>query len=98
MRTTVDLEEDVLLADKEIAKRRGSTLGKVLSDLARQTLTRRAYMSKKPILPVGFTQHAHIVLFRQQVLNSIAENGIIVNQENCEGHRKLFTVAGPRLS
>ena len=36
MRTTVDLEEDVLLAVKEIAKQRGNTIGQVLSDLARQ--------------------------------------------------------------
>lgn len=52
MRTTVDLEEDVLLAAKEIAKQRGNTLGQVLSDLARQTLTRRACISKKHGLPL----------------------------------------------
>ncbi|MBN2125575.1 MAG: CopG family transcriptional regulator [Deltaproteobacteria bacterium] len=56
MRTTVDLEEDVLLAAKEIARQRGSTVGQVLSDLARQALTRRASVSKKhglPLFPVG---------------------------------------------
>jgi len=52
MRTTVDLEEDVLLAAKEIAKQRGSTLGQVLSDLARQALTRRAPISIKHGLPL----------------------------------------------
>ena len=52
MRTTVDLEEDVLLAAKEIAKQRGNTLGQVLSDLARQTLTRRTSLSKKHGLPL----------------------------------------------
>jgi hypothetical protein len=55
MRTTVDLEKDVLLAAKEIAKQRGNTVGQVLSDLARQALTRRAPVSKKhglPLLPV----------------------------------------------
>lgn len=52
MRTTVDLEEDVLLAAKEIAKQRGNTLGQVLSDLARQTLTRRVCISKKHGLPL----------------------------------------------
>ena len=40
MRTTLDLEEDVLLAAKEIARQRGVTIGKVLSDLARQAMTR----------------------------------------------------------
>jgi hypothetical protein len=52
MRTTVDLEEDVLLAAKEIAKQRGNTLGQVLSDLARQALTRRTPVSTKYGLPV----------------------------------------------
>lgn len=52
MRTTVDLEEDVLLAAKEIAKQRGNTLGEVISDLARQALTRRPSISKKHGLPL----------------------------------------------
>jgi hypothetical protein len=38
MRTTLDLDEDVLQAAKEIAAARGSTAGKVLSELARKAL------------------------------------------------------------
>ena len=38
VRTTLDLDEDVLAAAKEIAASRGSTAGKVLSELARQAL------------------------------------------------------------
>ena len=49
MRTTVDLEEDVLLAAKEIAKQRGNTLGHVISDLARQALTRRTPVSQSMV-------------------------------------------------
>ena len=52
MRTTVDLEEDVLLAAKEIAKQRGNTLGQVISDLTRQALTRRPSISTKHGLPL----------------------------------------------
>ncbi len=55
MRTTLDVEEDVLLAAKEIAKQRGETLGRVLSELARQTLTKRDPLSKEhgvPLFPV----------------------------------------------
>ena len=52
MRTTVDLEEDVLLAAKEIARQRGSTLGQVLSELARQALTRQVPVSTKHGLPL----------------------------------------------
>lgn len=52
MRTTVDIEEDVLLAAKEIAKQRGTTLGRVLSDLARQALTPRPATAIKHDMPV----------------------------------------------
>jgi hypothetical protein len=52
MRTTIDLGEDVLRAAKEIARQRDSTLGRVLSDLARQALTRKAPISKKHGLPL----------------------------------------------
>ena len=38
MRTTVDLDDDVLQAVKELAQLRNSTAGKILSDLARKAL------------------------------------------------------------
>ena len=38
MRTTMDLDEDVLQAAKELAALRKSTAGKVLSELARRGL------------------------------------------------------------
>ncbi len=40
MRTTVDIEDDVLAAAKAIAHQRGISIGKVLSELARQALLR----------------------------------------------------------
>ena len=39
MRTTLDIDEDVLQAAKELGEMRGQTAGKVLSDLARKALT-----------------------------------------------------------
>jgi hypothetical protein len=39
VRTTLDLDEDILHAAKEIAAARGTTAGKVLSELARKALT-----------------------------------------------------------
>jgi hypothetical protein len=56
MRTTIDLEDDVLLAAKEIARRRGVSIGKALSDLARQALSRQdagAARNGVPLFPVG---------------------------------------------
>ena len=41
MRTTVDLDEDVLLVAKEIAHKRGVSIGRILSDLVRQALVRQ---------------------------------------------------------
>jgi len=39
MRTTLDIDDDVLAAAKELATGRKTTAGKVISDLARQALT-----------------------------------------------------------
>lgn len=41
MRTTLNLDDDVLLAVKERARRERRTAGEVLSELARQALTGR---------------------------------------------------------
>ena len=54
MRTTLDIDEDVLQAAKEVASTRGSTAGKVLSELARRALAPvRAARSRNgvPLLP-----------------------------------------------
>jgi hypothetical protein len=44
VRTTVDIDDDVLLAAKEIARRRKVAVGTVLSDWARAALTRRDHV------------------------------------------------------
>lgn len=54
MRTTLDLDDDVLQAAKEIAASRRTTAGKVLSELARRALQpRRAPRVRNgvPLLP-----------------------------------------------
>jgi hypothetical protein len=52
MRTTIDIEEDVLLAAKEIARQRGVSIGKVLSDLTRQALSRQDLTTTRSGLPL----------------------------------------------
>lgn len=47
MRTTLDIEEDVLQAAKELAQREGSTAGRILSLLARRGLSIPAQETKK---------------------------------------------------
>lgn len=39
MRTTLDIDDDVLQAAKELARSEGKTAGKVLSDFARRAMT-----------------------------------------------------------
>jgi hypothetical protein len=39
MRTTLDIEDDVLQAAKELARKEGTTAGQVISSLARKALS-----------------------------------------------------------
>jgi hypothetical protein len=55
MRTTLDIDEDVLETAKELAARRGTTAGRIISDLVRSALTPRDQGARKrhgvPVLP-----------------------------------------------
>ena len=42
MRTTLDLDSDILLVGKRLAAERGTSLGRVVSDLARKALEPRS--------------------------------------------------------
>jgi len=56
MRTTLDLDQDILLAVKELAATQGTSAGKVLSDLARSALQpkrRPKYRNGFRLLPKG---------------------------------------------
>lgn len=55
MRTTIDIEDDILQAAKELARQRGVSIGKILSELARQALTPHesgAYRNGIPLFPI----------------------------------------------
>lgn len=54
MRTTLDIDDDVLQAAKERARREGKTAGAVLSQLARSALT-----SRPAPLPAGTSKSIH---------------------------------------
>ena len=54
MRTTLDIDEDVLLAAKELAEREGSTAGRIISLLARRGLSNpKSKLKKTPVIRVG---------------------------------------------
>lgn len=53
MRTTLDIEDDILLAAKEMARREHLSAGQVISRLARQALTARGDQQVAPMV-AGF--------------------------------------------
>ncbi len=61
MRTTLDLDDDVLAAAKAIARRENRTAGDVVSDLARRTLQSERplggdeFLGFRPLPPTGTT-------------------------------------------
>ncbi len=52
MRITVNIDEDVILAAKAIARRKKQTMGKVLSDLARESLIRQESLETRNEVPL----------------------------------------------
>ena len=55
MRTTLAIEDDVLLAAKAIARQRNQTIGQVVSELARNSLCPPATATERngiPLVPV----------------------------------------------
>lgn len=72
MRTTLDIEDDVLQAAKELARRDGGTAGQIISALARRGLTSSSAKPNKsssrggvPLLP---SRHEVVTLERVQAL------------------------------
>jgi hypothetical protein len=60
MRTTLDIEDDVLRAVKKLARKQGRTVGEVISTLARRALTGAAGLSevREPRATYGFQPSA----------------------------------------
>ena len=78
MRTTLDIEADVLSAAKELARQRDISVGKVVSDLLRQTLTGNTSQSAQPqtsISSAGFDPFpARGVIVTNDLINRLREN------------------------
>ncbi|MDQ1241411.1 MAG: hypothetical protein QG586_123 [Pseudomonadota bacterium] len=58
MRTTLDIDDDVLAAAKELARKQGNTAGEVISALARRALTGQAAGVREPRAAYGFKPFA----------------------------------------
>ncbi len=72
MRTTIDIEEDVLLAAKELAHQRGTSIGKVLSDLARQALVRANATTTRNGLPL-FPMQPNARVIMMELVNQLRD-------------------------
>ena len=74
MRTTLDIEDDVLSAAKDMARRENLTAGQVISRLARLALTAR--VDQQPSAPTvgGF--------------RPLAANGVLVTNEQVNALRE----------
>lgn len=59
MRTTLNLDDDVLLAVKERARRENRSVGEVLSELARHALTQQRDTPSRSATFYGFEPFEH---------------------------------------
>ena len=73
MRTTLDIDNDVLAAAKERAARQKTTTGKVISDLARQALT------QSPAL-AGDAEKRHGFLYEDGWYVLPSRGGVVTNE------------------
>jgi hypothetical protein len=78
MRTTLDIDTEVLNAAKEIARRQRKTAGAVISDLARQALTQPAPDAQMAVEPRPFFGFrplpAHGRVVSNQTVESLRED------------------------
>ncbi len=77
MRTTLDIEEDILFAAKDLARREKKTAGQVISELARKGLTSAAALTaREPKAIYGFRpfpKDGRIV--SNELINKLREDG-----------------------
>lgn len=72
MRTTLDIDEDVLLAAKELARHKKQSMGKVLSELARESLTRQDAAATRNEVPL-FPKRADAQVVTLELVNRLRD-------------------------
>ena len=72
MRTTINIDEDILMAAKEIVKQKRISVGRALSDLARQALTRESTTDTRNGLPI-FPRQEHAGVVTLELLNQLRD-------------------------
>jgi hypothetical protein len=72
MRTTLDIDADVLAGAEEIAGLQRQSLGKVVSNLARQALPRSAKLETRNGIPLARPQARPVVL-TMEIVNALRD-------------------------
>ena len=72
MRTTLDIDEDVLLAAKSIAVQRGVSTGKVVSELLRQMVTPKDTSTTRNGVPI-FPRQAGASIVTMELVNRLRD-------------------------
>jgi hypothetical protein len=97
MRTTLDIDDDVLLAAKDIARRDKKSLGQVISELARQAFARPTYPPAAALgpapatagaAPVALTASERLAAYGIQPLparGAVVSNELIERLRDAEG-------------
>lgn len=73
MRTTLDIDPDVLQAVKELAEARGVTAGKVMSDLVRKALERPAQTRVRNGVPLLSRRPAGVPRPTMKLVNELRD-------------------------
>lgn len=87
MRTTLDIEDDVLFAAKEIARREKKSLGQVISDLARRAFAQGTAQpsDKQPRVPGASERLATYGIHPLPARGGIVTNELIDRLRDEEG-------------
>ncbi len=72
MRTTLDIDQDVLLAAKDLATHQGTTAGKVISQLARQGLAKTKAIRTRNGVPL-FPQKTKTKVVTLELVNRLRD-------------------------
>lgn len=77
MRTTLDIENDILFAARDLAKREKKTIGQMISDLARRGLTNEPVLgTREPRAVYGFRPFAKEGrIVSNELINKLREDG-----------------------
>ena len=71
MRTTLALDDDVLMAARAIAEREQRTIGAVVSDLARKSLNDRPTYKTRNGIPLLRKREGSSVVITMELVNSL---------------------------